>query len=217
MSVAVAGDPLVLYGDGLRGRRGRSLLARLADGRAVRLDLERWLGPVDAADEGVIARALAPVLDIGCGPGRHLIACQRRGLPALGVDISAVAVAEARRRGAVAIEGCVFAGVPDAGAWGTALLLDGNIGIGGDAVALLRRAAALLGAGGRVLGEVGAPGAPTRVDRVRLECGRAHSAWFPWALVGVDGLAAVAVDAGLQVDEVWEAGGRWFARLDAAA
>ena len=215
-TAAVAFDPLQLYADGLRSRRSHSLHARLGDGRAVRLDLERWLGGVDAADESVVARALGPVLDVGCGPGRHLLACQSRGLRAVGVDISAVAVAEARRRGAVAIEGCIFAGVPDAGGWGCALLLDGNIGIGGDAGALLRRSAALLGPGGRILVEVGAPGTPTQVDQLRLECRGAHSDWFPWALVGACGIAAIAAEARLAVTETWEVDGRWFARLDAA-
>ena len=41
-----------------------------------------------AADEAVLDRAQAPVLDVGCGPGRHVLALARRGHLALGVDIA---------------------------------------------------------------------------------------------------------------------------------
>ena len=59
---------------------------------------------------------------------------------ALGLDLSPVAVRLARARGAEAILRSVFADVPGAGRWRTALLLDGNIGIGGAPVPLLERA-----------------------------------------------------------------------------
>ena len=39
-----------------------------------------------------------PVLDLGCGPGRHLAALRRRGKRGLGVDLSPVAVEFARGR-----------------------------------------------------------------------------------------------------------------------
>ena len=52
---------------------------RLAGGRLAALPLHRWLAPVDAADRAVLAHAAAPVLDIGCGPGRHLAALAAAG------------------------------------------------------------------------------------------------------------------------------------------
>ena len=58
------------------------------------------------------------------------------------------------------------------------------------------------------------PGAPTRVDLVQLECGGRLGAPFPWARVGVDGLAALAVP--LRLHDAWDDGGRWFAELRAA-
>ncbi|HEX2085844.1 MAG TPA: class I SAM-dependent methyltransferase [Solirubrobacteraceae bacterium] len=190
---------------------GAPLHARLADGSRLPLPLGRWLGPPTREEERVLDRALGPVLDVGCGPGRHVLALQRRGVPALGVDVSAVAVRLARRRGAPAMVGSVFAALPGAGRWRTALLLDGNIGIGGDPAALLRRVAAVLAPGGRVLAEVERPGAPTRVELVRLECGGRLGAPFPWARVGVDGVASVAGD--LRLHEAWRSGRRWFAEL----
>jgi hypothetical protein len=107
----------------------------------------------------------------------------------------------------------VFADVPRAGTWRTALLLDGNVGIGGAPEALLARARALVAPGGAVLVETGPPGTPTRRVRVRLEAAEAVSPWFGWATVGPDGIAALADAAGLTCDETFTAGGRTFARL----
>ena len=186
---------------------------RLADGSLETLPLDRWLGPVDAADAEVLELAAAPVIDLGCGPGRHAAALRAAGTAALGVDFSPVAISIARRRGAAVMLGDLFTGVPDAGRWRTALLLDGNVGIGGAPEALLRRTRELLAPGGSALVELDAPGAPTYRTRVRLEASGAISQWFPWARVGVDGIEALARAADLSADEAFSAGGRWFARL----
>jgi SAM-dependent methyltransferase len=187
---------------------------RLADGRVRRLPVGRWLGPVDAADRAVLAHASAPVLDIGCGPGRHLAALAAAGLEGLGLDLSPVAVRLARARGAEAILRCVFADVPRAGTWAAALLLDGNIGIGGAPDALLARARELVAPGGIVLVETGPPSAGTCRVRVRLEAGAAFSPWFGWATVGARGIGPLARSAGLEPRAAIAAGGRWFARLE---
>jgi SAM-dependent methyltransferase len=189
---------------------------RIAGGTTRKLPLRRWLAPVDAADLAVLAHAAAPVLDIGCGPGRHLAALAALGHAGLGIDLSPVAVRLARARGAEAILRSVFADVPRAGTWRTTLLLDGNVGIGGAPAALLARARALVAPGGAVLVETGPPGAATRRLRVRLETVGAVSPWFGWATVGADGIASLARAAGLVPCETFDAGGRWFARLERA-
>jgi len=186
---------------------------RLADGRLEPLPLDRWLPPADAVDEAVLAEVDAPVLDLGCGPGRHLAALRRRGRRGLGVDLSPVAVELARGRGASAISGSLWASVPGAGSWRTVLLLDGNIGIGGDPRALLARVAGLLRPDGRILAEVDPPGAPTHRVRIRLEAPGVVSEWFRWARVGADGAAAVAARAGLLVAATREFDGRTFVTL----
>jgi len=187
---------------------------RIADGRAHELPLARWLAPVDDVDRIVLADAAGPVLDIGCGPGRHLAALAAAGHAGLGLDLSPVAVRLARARGAEAILRSVFADVPRSGSWRTALLLDGNIGIGGAPEALLARARALVAPGGAVLVETGPPDAPTRRVRVRLETPGAVSPWFGWATVGARGIAPLARTAGLRPAATISAGGRWFARLE---
>ena len=221
MTAATTIAPSVLYGrllasaartafDGGRPPRARM---RLCDGRLEPLPLDRWLGPCTAGDDAVLERARGPVLDVGCGPGRMLTALARRGVAALGVDLSPEAVVLARRRGGRAVHGCVFDEVPGAGTWQTALLLDGNIGIGGEPAALLARVGALLAPGGEAIVEVDPPGAPTGRVRVRLEAVGEISDWFAWATVGIDGLAEVAEAAGRRVAGSFAADGRVFARV----
>ncbi|MET0686662.1 MAG: class I SAM-dependent methyltransferase [Solirubrobacteraceae bacterium] len=194
--------------------RGGEGAYRVADGGVRRLPIGRWLAPVDAADRALLRAAVPPVLDIGCGPGRHLAALAAAGHEGLGLDLSPVAVRIARARGAEAILRSVFADVPRAGTWRTALLLDGNIGIGGRPDALLARARELIAPAGVVLAEVAPPGQPTRRERIRLEGGGAMSPWFGWATVGADSIGPVARLAGLRCAELLDHGGRWFARLE---
>ena len=186
---------------------------RLAGGRLEPLRLDRWLAPADAVDEQILRAVEAPVLDLGCGPGRHLAALRAAGKPGLGVDLSPVAVRLARGRGAEAINGSLWSQVPRAGTWRTVLLLDGNIGIGGAPILLLRRAGELLAGAGAIVVEVDPRGAPTRRVRVRLEAPGVVSEWFRWARVGVDGVADVARCAGCGVGEIRTLAGRTFVTL----
>ena len=153
------------------------------------------------------------MLDIGCGPGRVPALLAGRGRIALGIDPAPRAVAEALERGAPVLQRSVFTPLPGEGRWGTALLLDGNVGIGGDPVHLLRRCAELLRPGGLVLAEVTAPGTPTAPLTVRLEGSDGGvGPWFPWAVVGADAWPSLATGAGFQPDGFDKAGDRWFGR-----
>ena len=91
----------------------------------------RWFEPLTHEDDAVLARAAGPVLDVGCGPGRHVLALAERGIVALGIDITPAALDLARSRGAPVLARSVFERVPGTGRWSSALLLDGNLGIDG--------------------------------------------------------------------------------------
>jgi SAM-dependent methyltransferase len=197
---------------GVRARPG-ALQLRSADGEVLPLAGDRWAGPPTAIDHRILRRADGPVLDVGCGPGRHLVALARAGVVTLGIDVSPPAVTLARARGAAVLRRSVFERVPGAGRWGTALLLDGNIGIGGDPATLLRRVTTLLRPRGRVLAELVSATPGIGAGRVRLETALGAGPWFPWTSLGADGLER-ALPRDLAVHEIWRDEGRCFARLD---
>ncbi len=87
---------------------------------------DRWLGVPTDEEEGLLARAVPTVLDVGCGPGRHVAALQERGIPALGLELDERLVRMARGRGVDVLQGSIFAPLAEEGPWGSALLLDGN-------------------------------------------------------------------------------------------
>jgi SAM-dependent methyltransferase len=187
-------------------------MARLGDGRFVQVPVERWLGHATDADRTVLQRAAGPVLDVGCGPGRHVDALTRDGVAALGIDVSAAAVRRTRARRAAALHLDVFGPVPGEGQWGSVLLLDGNVGIGGDPVALLRRCRRLLARRGCVLVETGPPGSLTGSLELELVAGGVTGT-MRWATVSVDEVGTLARDTFLRLSETWDHDGRWFASL----
>lgn len=182
------------------------------DGERIDLAVDRWRAAPDTVERALLAGVPDPVLDVGCGPGRIVAALAALGRVALGVDPSPAAIVEAGRRRAPALRRSVFDPLPGERRWGTVLLLDGNIGIGGDPEGLLARAAALVRPGGLVVAEVDPPGTPTRALTVRVVARGDAGPWFPWARVGAHDFGDLATGAGLRPAGVDVDGGRWFAR-----
>ncbi|MGH9223524.1 MAG: class I SAM-dependent methyltransferase [Acidimicrobiales bacterium] len=178
------------------------VLLRADSGEVLTLDTGRWHDDATDEEQGFLASVAGPVLDVGCGPGRLVVALARRGVPALGIDSSPLAVATAVDRGAAALQRDVFGPLPGEGRWATVLLFDGNVGIGGDPVRLLSRCRQLAWKTGVVLVEVEPPGTGHRRLRARLERDGERSATFPWSVVGADAIATLAGAAGLRVESI---------------
>jgi hypothetical protein len=128
-------------------------------------------------------------------------------VPALGVDVSVQAIQRCLERGAAVLHRDAFERLPGEGRWQHVVLADGNIGIGGDPVTLLRRCRALLAEGGSVLLELEA-GAGVWCGTAYLETDDvpgdgmfvlSGDPWFPWAVLGPLAVDEVAAEAGLVV------------------
>jgi SAM-dependent methyltransferase len=204
------------FGEAILRGTGPLWLRCERSGRRYPLDVEKWCGPADRADRTLVqrcAQALGPVLDIGCGPGRLLAELLEYGVPALGVDLTWAAVARSRALGAAALRRSVFDRLPGEGRWPVALLADGNLGIGGDPDALLRRCAHLLHAGGLLLVEVEWAPVDHRLS-VRVEDRRGRlGPPFRWARLGAPATRRCARAAGFSVAEEWTSSGRRFLAL----
>lgn len=168
------------------------------------LDLARWAKPPDDTDTRVLDRCVGPAIDVGCGPGRMVVALARRGVPALGIDVAPEAVRHVLEAGGLALVRSVFRPVPGEGRWQHVILLDGCIGIGGSPIALLQRVRELLAPGG--VAYVEHDTSPDRADltTARISDGRGRvSPPFAWAVIGRNALARAAQQAGLRVLETW--------------
>ncbi|MFJ3659904.1 class I SAM-dependent methyltransferase [Streptomyces sp. NPDC090119] len=207
-----ASDP---YATALRTGRG-PLFLRRGDGWLLPLDVERWCAAADAVDRAVLDRCEGAVLDVGCGPGRLVAELAVRGRHALGVDVSEAAVARTHTAGGRALHRSVFDPLPGEGRWGTVLLMDGNVGIGGDVPALLHRMRELLSPEGLLIVET-VPGDVDERARVRVvdmaHGGGAVGEPFPWARVGTPALLRRARHGGWPETVQWTAGERCFVAL----
>lgn len=231
-SFAPDSRPLALFGPALFGQGGHEPYARslpLGLGRLtlrpesalpesigpVHFNMLGWSGPATAGELELLRALRGPVLDVGCGPGRMLEAARELGLASMGVDSSPAAVKLATARGGAAILGSIFDPVPHERGWGSALLLDGNIGIGGNIRVLLERVASLLASDGQVLAEAEARDFLDVAYLAVLEDsdGRASAA-FPWARAGAKALAVHAARAGLDTVATRTVQGRVFLTLE---
>ncbi len=196
--------------------RGSPCFLLDADGVQGLLPTDVWLRQADRSDEAMLRLCHGPTVDIGCGPGRMAQALAQRGQVVLGIDLVPEAVRLSLGRGVATLQRDVFDPIPGEGRWDTALLADGNIGIGGDPVALLARVRELIAPQGRVVVEVAPPGTGILTRHVSLETQLGRSEPFPWTQVGTDAIAAVAGAAGLRALEEHRFDDRYAAVLGVA-
>jgi SAM-dependent methyltransferase len=192
-----------------------SVRLHFESGATVSMDVDRWTGPATSEERALLRSAIPPVLDVGCGPGRHVVELAEQGIVALGVDVSPIAVELARSTGAPVLKRSIFDSLPAAGRWGTTLLLDGNIGIGGEPRTLLSRLRELLRLDGCALVELAGPGLKSMDSVAWIENDGMRSSTFPWARVSVDAIHELASASGFLVWDLWTENKRWFARLNA--
>lgn len=192
------------------------LLHLVDEGGLVDVDGGAWLRCASFEDRQVLGELAGPVLDVGCGPGRHVRALQAIGVEVLGIDVAPSVLEIAARRGASVLHGSVFNPLPRMGQWQTALLLDGNSGLGGDPIRLLRRLRCVLRPDGRVLADL-VTGPPIRSRRLRLRHGRRLGPDFPWAPLHLDDLDVVAQAAGFEIIDVWKGEQQWFCEVGQVA
>jgi len=167
------------------------------DGVVIDLAVRRWRRTARGGDRWLLERCTGPAIDLGCGPGRLVTALAGRGVPALGVDVSALAQLQCRRRGAQMLRRDLFCPLPGEGTWQHVLLADGNIGIGGDPLRLLRRAGRLLRAGGTLLVETD----PTPHLLWQGTARVADGAPLPWACAGADALCRLTATLGMHATD----------------
>ncbi len=196
-----------------RAYAGAPLQLDLEVEQVLSIDVARWSGAADAVDQLIVSRCEPPVLDLGSGPGRLVQALTDSGQPALGVDISAAAVDLSLRRGAPAIRARIEDPLPAEGRWGTVLLIDGNIGIGGDVHRLLTRCRDLVSPGGLIICEVDAARDGHDQADLILRSRQASSTTLAWSRIGAAALASLAAHLDLWVSEEWSADGRTFLAL----
>ncbi|MFK0153227.1 class I SAM-dependent methyltransferase [Streptomyces sp. NPDC090493] len=187
------------------------LFLRRTDGWLLPLDVERWCARADPVDRAVLDRCEGAVLDIGCGPGRLVAELAARGRTVLGIDVSAAAVDHTVRLGGQALRRSVFEPLPGEGRWGTVLLMDGNVGIGGDPRALLGRVGRLLAPGGLLIAETAPVDVDERADVRLTDAQETVGAPFRWARLGTPALLRYA--RGWEPEAQWATGGRRFAAL----
>lgn len=180
--------------------RATSLL--LSDcGLVIDLDIDRYCTEPSPGERRFLKRLRGPILDVGCGPGRAAAFLRNHGTAALGVDVRADLVNLARRNGALCVRQNIFETVPFEGRWQEVLLLDGNIGIGGEPDKMLERLRRVVRPGGTAYIEV-SPIGPTRQLVVREHHAGVTGKPFAWAVVSMAGLDELLVGSGWRCHHV---------------
>jgi SAM-dependent methyltransferase len=190
------------------------------DGLVIQLEVGKYAAGADMVDQCLLDHCTGPTLDIGCGPGRLAAELARRGVPALGVDVTPVALLIARAAGATVLSRSIFDRLPAEGRWPHALLIDGNIGISGDPAALLQRIKALLQPAGATLTVEVTPHETDERHRLRPRRTSEHDPSehdagpaIPWARIGPKALRALSEPLGYRSSHEWLLAGRRFVRL----
>ena len=196
------------------------------DGYADRSDIAGYFAPQSdwfAVEREAMREARGRVLDIGCGPGRHALHLQKRGLRVVGIDASATQVALARIRGLREVyQASVWRLPKGLGVFDTVILMGNNLGLPGDLPEMrrfLRDLHGLTTRRGRIVGHTRIPGTwiphhlpyvrqniargrPPGLIRLRVRYKGRVGDWFELLLISPDDLAALAHETGWELTKV---------------
>jgi SAM-dependent methyltransferase len=164
------------------------------------------------------------VLDIGCGPGRHLVYLQEHGFPATGIDVSPGAIEVCRRRGLADVRVMPVTQVDHRiGRFDTILMMGNNFGVLGSrgrARWLLRRFKRVTGPAGRILAESRDPYKPDVKEhrayhernrrrgrmpgqvRLRVRYQKCATPWYDYLLVSEPEMQDILQGTGWRISRV---------------
>lgn len=157
----------------------------------------------------ILADLDGPVLDLGCGAGRHALHLQQSGLAVTALDISPGAVAVSRRRGLTDVRHHDLRDPPGEKRWTTVLLMCGNLGVAGgweQTRQLFRDLAAVCAPGARIIGDTVDPSPSPPDTPLRLHYGDVVSPWWTQRNVPFAEVPALAAGTGWTVERQLPAG-----------
>ena len=233
------GDPFGLaVRDEFLGRRTDPCLAERDDGLIFEEPIPPYLEGRDkwtSQEREALSKAGGRILDLGCGPGRHLLDLQAAAF-AVGLDRSLEVLRTCKLRGGRNLVLGSAKRLPfKEGTFDTVLLMTNGLGIAGgmpDTVQMLRDIVRVLSAKGILLAHTTDPrressgvereyrlrnvgcGRPPGLVRVRLRYRDVVGPWFEILLLSPPEVEAVFSEAGLQIERSipWEVSTIYVAR-----
>ena len=183
-----------------------------------------YFSPPPAEEQTLLQHLRGRVLDVGCGPGRHLLWLQEQGREAVGLDHSggAVAIAQARGCRRLTLMKAVALGFPDQ-SFDNVLLMGNNLGLAGtleSTVQFFGELHRIVTPGGFLLGVARDPlitdrpldrayqqekrnqGRPRGEVLLRFEYDGRVGEWFPWLRLERDRLPSLLGTAGWKILEM---------------
>jgi SAM-dependent methyltransferase len=157
--------------DYLEGKGGEEIVERSDGHLALSAGAERYFGEPEGHDLDALRHATGRVLDIGCGPGRVALYCQKQGHAVVAVDVSPLAIEVCRRRGVANARLLSIDRIDRSlGEFDTIVMMGNNFGLFGNpgkAHRLLRRFARLTSAQARIIAQTLDPYATTDESHLR--------------------------------------------------
>lgn len=194
-------------------------------------DYSEWL----PHEQQAIATIKGRVLDVGCGAGRHAVYLQSNGLAVVGIDESSIAIDVAKSRGLHDARVNRIDQLTEAdGPFDAILLLGNNLGIlrdAGTAQSILKKLHTISSPGAIILGEsvnIATTTTQSHLDyqrgniaqgrmpgqiKMRIRCRDLATDWFDYLLLSPSELEPIAAAAGWALEEIFDGGYRYIAKL----